>query len=553
MSSSTQFFAVLFFALSCIPVSLNAQSVTKAPTKTPRGSVSGRVTVKDKPATGVTVGLRQSNAILPFEKFYKGVTDQEGVYRITNVPAGTYDIMPSAPAYVIGEVNSPRGKSVIVGEDESVEDVNFSLVRGGVITGKITDAEGHPLVQQQVTLYRAADLQQQPMRQVFGTGNSQTDDRGIYRFFGLAAGRYRIASGRGDENFSGNYELSRVIYKQVFHPDATDPMKATIIDVREGSEATNVDITLGAPMQTFTVSGRVIDAEKGLPVPDIRFAFQRRAGDRYEIAESMGVSNSSGNFIAEGLLPGKYGVVLFANPQKEMRVEAVSFDIVDEDVTGVTIRLIRGSSMSGVIVLEPEDKRAFAKLKDFQLRGYVTAAPSTPTVGQSTFSAIGPDGSFRLSGLSPGQLNIWLASPMGFGPPKGFTLMRVEHNGVPIPRAVEIKEGDQLTGVRIVVGYGTASIHGSVIIENGPLPEGARLVVRLLKPGTPPTTIAGSPVDSRGQFLIEGIPVGAYEVSVVATSPNLKTTPAAKREINVQDGVVNEVSITLDLAAQPKP
>lgn len=89
MSSSHRFCAVILLTLSCIPVSLHAQSPTKATVKTPRGSVSGHVTIKDKPAPGVTVGLRQTTGMVPLQKFYRAVTDQEGFYRITNVPAGT--------------------------------------------------------------------------------------------------------------------------------------------------------------------------------------------------------------------------------------------------------------------------------------------------------------------------------------------------------------------------------------------------------------------------------------------------------------------------------
>jgi hypothetical protein len=554
MSSSHRFCAFLLFAVLCIPVSLQAQAPAKPPVKTPHGTVSGRVTIKDKPAAGVLVGLRQPPGMGNFmEKFYRAVTDQEGNYRITNVPPGTYEIFPSAPAYVSTEANTPRGKNVIVGDDENVEDINFSLVRGGVITGRITDADGRPLIQQPVYLYRAGDFLQQPLRQVYAASNQQTDDRGVYRFFGLGAGRYKVASGRGDDVYVANYQPTRISYKQVFHPNETDQAKATIIEVREGSEASNVDITLGAPVQTFTVSGRVIDAEKNAPVPNLRFGFQRRSGERFEYVESNTVSNVKGDFIAEGLLPGKYGIMLFSNQNSEARVESLTFDVVDADVTGLTVRLLKGSSISGVVVLEPDDKKAFAKLTEMQLRGFVTAPQGTASVGATTLSAIAADGSFRLPGLAPGQLNLWLTAQMGLSQPKGFTLLRVEHNGVVLPRGIEIKEGDQLTGIRVIVGYGTASIHGVVKVENGPLPESARMVARLFRPGTPPTPVASSPVDTRGQFLMEGIPAGFYEVQVMAFGPNLKGQISSKREVSVQDGVVNEFTIGLDATPQAPP
>lgn len=553
MSSSTRFFAVLLLMLLCIPASLYAQTTPKPAAKIPRGSVSGRVTIKDKPAPGVTVGLRVNSGMVPFEKFYKAVTDQEGVYHITNVPAGTYEIAPSAPAYVVGEGNAPRGgKSVIVGEDEDIENINFSLIRGAVITGKITDADGRPLVQQQVYLYRAADFLQQPLRQIYSAASVSTDDRGIYRFFGLAAGRYKVACGRGDETYAVNYYMpSRIIYRQVFFPDATDQAKATLVDAREGNEIQNIDIALGAPIETFTLTGRVIDGEKGTPVPNVRFGMQRRSGESFQYVESGAVSNIKGDFIVEGLVPGKYGIMLLGGENQEMRAESVTVDIVDGDVSGVTVRLMKASTISGVVVLEPEDKKAFAKLRELELRGYVTSGGAG--AGQSTVSSIGPDGSFRLPGLTTGQVNLWLTAQMGMERPKGFTVTRVEHNGVSQPRGIEIKDGDQLTGVRVVVSYGTASLKGVVKLENGPLPEGGRMFIRVTKPGTPPTPIGSMMVDARGQFLLEGIPAGVYEVSVMAYAPSMKSQPTSKREVSVQDGVVNEVSLTLDLTPQLQP
>lgn len=555
MSSSHRFCALILFAVLCIPASLQAQAPPKPSAKIPRGSVSGRVTIKDKPAVGVTVGLRAPQGMAISQgKFYRGVTDQEGVYHINNVPAGSYEIFPSAPAYVNPDVSWSRGKSVVVGEDESVEDINFSLVRGGVITGKITDADGRPLVQQQVYVFRAGDFQQQPLRQIYAATNQQTDDRGVYRFYGLAAGRYKVSSGRGDDIYAGNYyQPSRLIYKQVFHPDATDHAKATIIEVKEGSEANNVDITLGPPVQTFTASGRVVD-EKGTPVPNIRFAFQRRSGDRFEYIEGNGLSNAKGDFLAENLVPGKYGVALFGNPDPEMRADSVTFDIIDSDVSGLTIRLMKGASISGVVVLEPEDRKAFAKLTELQLRGFVSTPQGSAGMGSTTFSAIGADGTFRLPGLAPGQLNLWLTAQMGMTQPKGYTLLRVEHNGAILPRGLEVKEGDQLTGVRIFVAYGTASIHGVVKIENGPLPENTRLIARLFKAGTPPTGVASAPVDARGQFLMEGVATGVYQVQVSVFAPGQKQATFT-RDVNVQEGVVNEVSVVVDLTPpqQPKP
>jgi len=115
---------------------------------------------------------------------------------------------------------------VVVGEDENVENINFALARGGVITGKVTDADGRPVIQQQVFIFLAADFEQrrgeQLSPQLFAVGGAPTDDRGIYRVFGLMPGRYKVAAGRSENTFSGSISTGRLNYTQVFHPDATD-------------------------------------------------------------------------------------------------------------------------------------------------------------------------------------------------------------------------------------------------------------------------------------------------------------------------------------------
>jgi len=132
-------------------------------------------------------------------------------------------------------------------------------------------------------------------------------------------------------------------------------------------------------------------------------------------------------------------------------------------------------------------------------------------------------------------------------------MLRIEYNGVAVPRGLEIKDNDQLTGVRIVMSYGTASIRGNVTIANGALPDGSRMFVRVMRQGTPQTPVASAMVDARGQFLVEGVPAGLYEVIVTAFVQNGKIQANTKREVNVQDGMVNEVSLTLDVTPLLKP
>src|ERR1700752_1144786 len=185
--------AVLLTTLS-LPALLTAQITPQQTSKTPRSSVSGRVTVKEKGFPGVVVGLRKSENVYPPPPFERATTDQDGYYHFANVAPGSYQIVPSTPAFVMAEKTQPRGKQVLVGDDENVENVNFSMVRGGVITGRVRDADGRPVVLMQVNIYDENAFNQTPpppqQRQIYPVTSVQTDDRGIYRVFGLLPGRY---------------------------------------------------------------------------------------------------------------------------------------------------------------------------------------------------------------------------------------------------------------------------------------------------------------------------------------------------------------------------
>jgi protocatechuate 3,4-dioxygenase beta subunit len=555
MSFSAPYLSAVLFTILSISGSLCAQSTTPQTAKVPQGSISGRVTIKDKGAPGVAIGLRKGDVYTLGEGFQRATTDQDGFYRISNLAPGSYSIVICAPAFVAPEARDlSKQKSVLVAEGENVEGIDFSLIRGGVITGRVTDADERPVIDQQVNVYQAEMFDQKVQRSVYAVGSVQTDDRGIYRVFGLAPGRYKVAVGRSDNELNVTYNQNRnVFYKQVFHPDVSDQSKATVVEVSEGGEANNIDITVGRTLQTFSASGILID-EHSQPVPNLRFGFQRQLGQRLEYMNNSAIANSRGEFIGEGLAPGHYVVFMFGSPTSELRpIEPFTFDIVDHDVTGLVVKLTRGVSISGIVVLENNDQAVFTKLLQLQLRAYgVISVGNGATLAQSAISPLGADGSFRLTGLPAGNINMLFATPGAPLPPKGFTITRIERDGVVSPRGLEVKDGDQLIGVRVFVSYGSATLRGVVTIENGTLPQKGRIFARLTKQGNPNLNLRPMAVDERGHFLMEGVPGGTYDLLMFLNLPG-QSPRNIKREVTLQDGQTLDMTINVDLNEPQKP
>ena len=543
MRSSARSVLPALITCVCFASSLFAQSPGKPPVKTPRGSISGRITIKDKPAPGVMVGIRGTEIMSSYEPFTRAVTDADGIYRIANVAGGTYQLLVTAPAYI--PADRADRKIVVVSEDENVENINFSLVRGGVITGKLTDGDGRPVILHQVEVYDLATIERfNPQQRPFPAMTALTDDRGIYRIYGILPGRYKVGVGRGEQGY-GAFSPGQSNYRQVFHPDVTDPAKASVIEVTEGSETKDIDVLLGRPVQSFSVSGRVLNSD-GVAVPNIRFGLQRGVpgSQNFEFVNTVAVVNARGDFVIEGLIPGKYSTMMFSGEGSDMRVESATFEIVDQDVTGVIVKVVRGAVVSGVVVLESQDKTAQRLLRETILRGYVQGRPG---FGNSTASPIAADGSFRLAGFPRGAVNFSISGTANPYPPKGLSITRIERDGIGMPR-VDVKDGEQVTGVKVFIAYGTAVLRGTVKIENGPLPPGARVFLQIRKIAENAPFLRFPQVDERGFFLMDGMAPGNYELTANISGGNVRLPRQIKREVSISEGGVTELTITIDLA-----
>lgn len=527
-------------AIACIlliwPTIICAQSQI-APDKSSHGTVSGKVTHKDNGVSGVTVGLNFVEEYRQRSSRNKAVTDESGNYRITNVPPGSYEVAVSMLGYVA--VSGSRGlrKPVIIGKGETVENVDFAVVRGGVITGKITDADGRPVVEMEVEI--------DPVR--MGDGyirpGVRTDDRGVYRAFGLLPGQYKVSAGN-DERTGSLEPWRRVEYKLTYHPAVTDPQQATVIEVGEGAEVSDIDITLGRSAVRYSASGRIVNGETGQPVAGANYGVYILRKD-YEGSHSGGLTtNNQGEFKLHNLIPGTYAINVEPPPNSDWRVDPVPFKIVDQDVTGLVFKTSKGATVSGVIGLDEAEGKPLPKMARYQIHAHV----SSPTGrGSNSLASINPDGSFRLSGLQAGMVSFWLVNS------DRLQVVEVERQGVVSPRGIEIKELENVTGVRVLVNYANGSIHGTIKFATGALPPDKRFHLTLMRVSSDQysRSVHNNPtIDARGQFIVEGLLPGTYEVKAFVVpldafpGPNTKL-PQTSQQVIVTNGNVSNVTLTM--------
>lgn len=549
----------------------------------PAGTVAGRVTTGDgKPVPNFSVALMPAEMGFDRKPIARGATDADGRYKCTNVPAGRYRLQTAASVYSSPDerTGSPfdKGKSVTVGAGEAVENFDITVVRGGVITGRVTNSEGKPVIAERVTVaYADRAGERGPVAWAVSPFEFETDDRGVYRVYGVPPGRYLISVGQARDSGSITVGPTGAQYARTFHPSATEAAQAKIVEVSAGGETTNVDISLADAPKAYQARGRIVD-DSGKPLAGVGYGFGSVRGD----ARTVGawgtdgqLTNSDGEFVLKNLMPGRYAAFAvsdFGATPLEVYSDAVQFEVTDADVSGLVVKVHRGASLSGTVVVEGTTDRAVLAGVT-QVRLYASTA--APQVGGSGAAAdiaapnfaqvkVNADGTFRVAGLRPGKVRVNVQS---FGAARRFTLLGVQRGGADAAAGVDVGEGEQVTGVRVRLGYGTGVVRGQIDLRDGSqpavLPGGARLIVSARRAGDRSAQQIPVEVDSRGRFTIDSLLGGDYEINVNAfvprppgaPQPPPRRIPSVRQIISVTDGSETTVTITFDLSrpAEPNP
>lgn len=554
---------VALAVLGCLHLDLAAQPQAKE-TRSAASTISGRVTLKEEPLRGVTVTLqpqRQGVVMLSSEASH-GRTDANGLYSISGVAPGRYSISASAAGYISAAGDRAflgAGRTLNVGENENIENIDIEMKRGGVITGRITDANGKPLVEEQVSLTKLGpDGKPQPFY-LPNVDLRTTDDRGVYRIYGLPEGRYLVSAGYSTDDMYRTINNGKT-YPTTYYENTTDQAQAKPVEVGEGDEITGIDLELGDANKTFAVSGRVVLAETGQPVPGIQL-YLGAVSDDGRRAKSWGGqgerSNDKGEFRLTGVIKGKYAVVGRGEPGDDVYGEPAFFEVSESDVSGVEVRVTQGSTLSGVVVIEgTNDPKVKAKLSNLQL--YInTQSDGFNGLGSGAVK-VGPDGSFIAKGLPPGKLSLTLVNGP-YNSMNELSLLRLERNGSPQPEGIAVNPGENIANVRVVLAQSILMVRGEVKVVNGALPKNIQLYASMHLLGEQNLGRIGriGEVDQVGRFIVENLLPGEYELQLFSRSsgpvdPRLSQAISRTRErVVVASDNQPSLTLTVDLT-QPE-
>jgi hypothetical protein len=483
---------------------------------------------------GVTVNLTYFVADrrqAPGGSSYQTDTDEDGNFKFTGLPHRVYSVgVVSAKGYVQRPI--PISERQDGGYHRVGASITITMIKGGVITGRVTNAIGESLIGVQVNAAMARDAEGTPVRG--GGGRPRfTDDRGVYRIYGLQPGTYVVHT---RNNFSGPYPTPYDQDAPTYHPSSTRETAAEVT-VTSGGEAIGIDIRYrGEP--GHVISGVVAGgAESSSPYSGIFVSLTSVTAGTYMSASNV-VRRDDGTtgFSIHGVVDGEYEIIARRagyNNEEAFASSPRRIVVKGADVGGIELKILPMGSITGKFSLEAapgvcESKRKWSLEEALlAIRPGTKPGEATPARSRTVVNGLTEKGEFTVYYLAVDRYFLeprlpnenWYvkaitapasasASAYAGGGARGALPADISRNGI------TLKVGEKITGVVATIADGAAGLIGKVI----PPAEGSRLPARLRLHLVPAEARAADEVlryaesfaRSGGSFSLSNIAPGKY-------------------------------------------
>ncbi len=521
---------------------------------TPTGRITGRVVAADTGRPVKRARVFVTAAELPGGRGM--MTDDAGVFDLTELPAGRYNLTVSKSGFVSLSYGQRRplqaGTPLQLADGQQLKGIQFQLPRGSVVGGHVLDEDGDamPGVMVRVMRYQY----QQGERRLTPAGTAQTDDKGQYRIWGLLPGDYYVNAVARGGNFSGPFggpfggpggpagfggggrgggrgpggggpggggpngpqpnggnEQEQINYAPTYYPGVASVNEAKAITVGLSQEVLDISFSLQL-VRMSRLSGHVSNPD-GTPVTsgNVNLMSDATAGRGNRIGTTIGGRIQwDGAFAINNVPPGRYILRARGDDSETPQFAAQPVSMNGEDVTDFTVILSAGATVSGTLTFLP-GQSPVPDLTQFRI-----LAPSTDRsdFGPQPNARADKEGRFTLSGVSAGAHLI-----RSGGNARGWILKSVTIGGRDVTDTpIQVSSGEHLANVTVVFTDQQNELNGTVTNESGtPLPDYTVLAfptdASLWQPQA--RQIMTARPDQTGKYRIRGLPPGQYYVVTV--------------------------------------
>lgn len=472
---------------------------------TPEGAFHGaaRVTVAARPTSAISGNVKADDGTTPLygvvwaERVagspWRGQAQigENGDYLIDNLIPGLYVVRAQArgflPEYYNNTDQYVEATPVQVAAQDTVGGIDFSLTRGGSISGKITaDADGLPLAGAHVFASRVVrpDFRHHAVTVEDGSYTIENLPTATFAVFAEAAG-----------------------YKGEFYDDAQNLLEAKLVSVNAPENVAGIDMSLAT---ASAIAGRVVDAISGEPVARALISIHGNVGPRPELGLRHTFTNENGEYIA-GVPPGVYLVSAEARGYNQEyfdgvanRREATEVKVEEGAHTGgINFQLDPFSSISGKVT----DQLSGAPIAEALILAFPErssndpAPPRTPHVAKTD-----ENGLYRLEGLRSGKYFV-MAESRGY-----LNEFWQEASNLREATPVEVAASGEVANIDFTLEKG-GSLSGAVVSAADGSPIGGALVHVWQSNGD---AVGRAETGRDGAYRVAGLRPGDYLVHVEA-------------------------------------
>ncbi len=540
-----------FLSMASMCLAQQALGSTK-PSEKPNGTITGRVVNSaGEPLPGAVVYASSLGATT---RAQRGTVDSGGEFKIEDLEAGLYRVSANAPGYV------PESRPDYTDSQSYYhigDSVTIRLIKGSVITGTVTGPKG-PLVAVGVYATRVRDETNKPLTPSIVLRERATDDRGVYRFYGLLPGSYLISASKPRIGLVAPTAYDNDI--PTYFPSSTRDTASEVV-VREGEEMT-ADIQYRAE-PGHAISGKVVGIVESqtemLSGASINLTSVRDGSSHVGTSAN---SNDNFSFAIYGVADGEYelSALQFLQSRDEFRSPPQRVTVRGADVTGIILTLAPLASIEGRLVFESDPKAGCGKRREtaaqetivfgrrYEPEKKANVAAKTAPLADVSLLAINhvstgiadAKGSFTLRNLPLGSYRIdprapasgWYIRSIAIGATQPVAARAARD--VVARDGVILKSGERLSGLTVTFTEGAASIRGRISVAGDQsLPPRMRLYLVPAEPDSRENLLRffEGTVANDGTFAMGNLAPGRYWIMA---------QPAVESDLNSVKSIKND-------------
>jgi hypothetical protein len=510
-----------------IAVAQNNGVTNSAVSGTVKDAGTGKPLANYNVSTYVGATWINDTIIMGTAKQVKSVTDEQGHYRLSDLPPGSYRIQAASAE----DFTSRREKRITL-SGQDLNDLDFSVVVSGKISGKVVDENKEPVPN--LAIYLVSKEYYMGVVGYFFKGFAQTDDRGGYSISRVEAGHpYLLMAERLERKLPARSEapldpkLRRRVPMRTFYPNAPAKESAEALVLRPGEHRENVNIEL-KKSPNYCMEGTLVGAfgpaALGFTIEGLAPSSGMSSGGGMFTVPPTGMTGPDGKFRICDLSPGTYRLAaLDGNPgNQQMPANFAIGNVVvsDRDLQNVKIPLASGLPLEGEVVWDgaapegPSTTKVTISLQPL-LRNPLTngerpyARPDIP--GTFSFpSLVMADYGIRALVNAPGLYvkdvtyagNSVLHEPLRLGsamPGAGLRVI-VARDGATLGARVTDKDGNPVPAIPVLVM--SADVRSEAILQS---------------------VLVTGETDQSGQYRSHTLPPGKYYVAAISEPFNATT------------------------------